>query len=617
MATQVDAKSGDLLLHHACLDGAGATREHLEASLASVRLPELSNDGWLYIPRHRSRAILRPDGRGFAGIVSAELRQAVVSALVDPPIGASAAAYRFTSRAAFAAWALGTWLAASGDGAATRALFATLPGGSPLAWLRREVLDDGRILPAVGAALVQQGQGARWLGRLDPTDRLRMRQALQHSHGLPAPLALVDSGADGDREGGESWRSKGEGKGAAPEAAVRAVAATARAARAAGNDLAALPAAGVELLLLLLQLQADPTTPRGALAAAAATIAAGPSRAWDAAASPDASQATDATVAPHATAARGTPLPSSAAAPTPSAPSTAASSGASRQRPTLSPASSSPPPPPAPVAPPATSAAGPGATPDATTNTTPTATTGFATDFAGLWFLCNAFLVLGLYGDFSDPGDGRLALAPSRLLDRLALRWFGARYRDDRLHTALTRDGRDPPLPRRWQVEPAWLEAFPAEEGIHRATSRHQQALWHPAGFPLRDGALSRGRGWRGSGRSMEGRRNPGRSTGRRTTQRWQRSRAMRPLPPIPSAQSARWLACLALYLDARIQRATGDPALGLSSLAIAGQCRIGAERVDVDLALADLPLPLRLAGLDRDPGWLPAEGRAIAFHFS
>lgn len=50
--------------------------------------------------------------------------------------------------------------------------------------------------------------------------------------------------------------------------------------------------------------------------------------------------------------------------------------------------------------------------------------------------------------------------------------------------------------------------------------------------------------------------------------------------------------------------------------------CRHRAEvvatptRVDVHLALAELPLALRLAGLDRDPGWLPAAGRALAFHF-
>jgi hypothetical protein len=40
------------------------------------------------------------------------------------------------------------------------------------------------------------------------------------------------------------------------------------------------------------------------------------------------------------------------------------------------------------------------------------------------------------------------------------------------------------------------------------------------------------------------------------------------------------------------------------------------ASRVEVHLALADLPLALRVAGLDRDPGWIPAAGRSIAFHF-
>jgi hypothetical protein len=299
------------------------------------------------------------------------------------------------------------------------------------------------------------------------------------------------------------------------------------------------------------------------------------------------------------------------------------------------------------------------------------ATVGFTSAFAGLWFLCNAFVALGLYGDFSGPSDGLLALAPSRLLDRLALRWFGAPYRDDCLHKALARDGADPPLPERWQVQPAWLEAFAAEEGSFRVTSRHHQTLWHPAGFPLRDTPLPRRKGRRDTGRAMAGRRvtgrpmagqretgramagrsdigrlmagrrdtrrpmagrsdtgrlmagrrqqgrSPGLSSGRFSGRIWRPSCSRRPVPHLPSAQAARWLACLALYLDARIQRATDDPALGLSSLAIPGQCRLGAERIDVDLALADLPLPLRLAGLDRDPGWLPAEGRAIAFHFA
>jgi hypothetical protein len=39
--------------------------------------------------------------------------------------------------------------------------------------------------------------------------------------------------------------------------------------------------------------------------------------------------------------------------------------------------------------------------------------------------------------------------------------------------------------------------------------------------------------------------------------------------------------------------------------------------RLDVVSALADLPIEVRLAGLDRDPGHVPAAGRALFFHFT
>jgi hypothetical protein len=37
---------------------------------------------------------------------------------------------------------------------------------------------------------------------------------------------------------------------------------------------------------------------------------------------------------------------------------------------------------------------------------------------------------------------------------------------------------------------------------------------------------------------------------------------------------------------------------------------------VDVVFALAGHPLEIRIAGLDRDPGFVPAAGRHVAFHF-
>ncbi|MGO4778520.1 hypothetical protein AB4084_23945, partial [Lysobacter sp. 2RAB21] len=44
---------------------------------------------------------------------------------------------------------------------------------------------------------------------------------------------------------------------------------------------------------------------------------------------------------------------------------------------------------------------------------------------------------------------------------------------------------------------------------------------------------------------------------------------------------------------------------------------RRGPTSIDVHLSLADLPLALRCAGLDRDPGWIPAAGHGIRFHFA
>lgn len=48
-----------------------------------------------------------------------------------------------------------------------------------------------------------------------------------------------------------------------------------------------------------------------------------------------------------------------------------------------------------------------------------------------------------------------------------------------------------------------------------------------------------------------------------------------------------------------------------------AAAVEITAGSVHVHLALGSLPLALRIAGLDRDPGWIPAAGRDVRFHFA
>ena len=56
--------------------------------------------------------------------------------------------------------------------------------------------------------------------------------------------------------------------------------------------------------------------------------------------------------------------------------------------------------------------------------------------------------------------------------------------------------------------------------------------------------------------------------------------------------------------------------AIGVSSLAAPGRVMVTATHVDVVLSLQHVDLAARAAGLDRDPGWVPALGRIVLFHF-
>jgi hypothetical protein len=82
----------------------------------------------------------------------------------------------------------------------------------------------------------------------------------------------------------------------------------------------------------------------------------------------------------------------------------------------------------------------------------------------------------------------------------------------------------------------------------------------------------------------------------------------------MPRDPGGRWIACLAEFLCARL--ALAGEGLGPQALRLAARVVVDEERVDLRFDLARLPIELRLAGLDRDPGWLPAEGRSLSFHF-
>ena len=79
-----------------------------------------------------------------------------------------------------------------------------------------------------------------------------------------------------------------------------------------------------------------------------------------------------------------------------------------------------------------------------------------------------------------------------------------------------------------------------------------------------------------------------------------------------------RWLARLLPYLRARLRSvlAVDDAGLPVLLLAHPAHVHVTDTHVDIVLSLETLPVEIRFAGLDRDPGWVAAAGRFIAFHF-
>jgi hypothetical protein len=78
------------------------------------------------------------------------------------------------------------------------------------------------------------------------------------------------------------------------------------------------------------------------------------------------------------------------------------------------------------------------------------------------------------------------------------------------------------------------------------------------------------------------------------------------------------WFTSLVQALQADAAQRLARPPRGTLAWLVRqpGWVQMGASRLDVGFDLRSHPFAIRAAGLDRDVGWLPAAGRAIAFHF-
>jgi hypothetical protein len=245
------------------------------------------------------------------------------------------------------------------------------------------------------------------------------------------------------------------------------------------------------------------------------------------------------------------------------------------------------------------------------------------TSLGGLFYLLNLGLFLELYGDFSTPASPGIPLNVWDFVTLLGRRLLVEPHTDDPVWELLASlAGREPQVPPgrdflppdEWRVQASWLKPF-REPGTWVWDLERRLRVLHPAGFLVLDIPAEF----------------PPEDSLRRECEPYSRlapfTLTAGPFPagpsptPEPSASPLeRWLSWLLPYVRARLQRALGldgDPAaLARTLLEHPALVHVSPTHVDIVLSLADLPLPIRFSGLDRDIGWLPSAGRYVLFHF-
>ena len=227
-----------------------------------------------------------------------------------------------------------------------------------------------------------------------------------------------------------------------------------------------------------------------------------------------------------------------------------------------------------------------------------------STRYGGVFFLINALLALEVYADFTRPKARTLRISPWRVLAAIGGLLLGSERAADDPLWALLDELRGPDdetaWPDAWRVPVQWLKPFPEREGWTWLVANGRLLVEHPAGFAVVDvpceGDVEAQCAQELSAYGVEAREGAN-----------------------PQRAGGSWVSALASFLRARVHRAlrgdSEDASVALL-LRLPARVRVTETRVDVHMLLADLPVEIRFAGLDRDPGWVPAAGRFLGFHF-
>jgi hypothetical protein len=217
------------------------------------------------------------------------------------------------------------------------------------------------------------------------------------------------------------------------------------------------------------------------------------------------------------------------------------------------------------------------------------------TKYGGVFFLLPLALYLYIYSDFTSPEKPGLDLSIWDFLALISLELTNGEIEKDPLWGELASlagrttsqqpgFGFDPPD--EWRIPPDWLEPFSEVYDARPTLANGRLITMHPAGFTVLDAADTAN-----GSCDLE-------------------------VMGEPVDRLQRWVGWMAPYFRARLLRALGrDDAVALLCDRPA-HVVLTLTHVDVTFSLDHHPIEIRMSGLDRDPGWIPAAGRYVSFHF-
>ena len=226
--------------------------------------------------------------------------------------------------------------------------------------------------------------------------------------------------------------------------------------------------------------------------------------------------------------------------------------------------------------------------------------------FCGVLFLANLLRYQGFVADFGMRAGRNQGLAPFELIDGVGEAWFGREYLSSPLHRWLAGNAAQRWTHRCFSHHLTEIETITPRSCLAVRDGRHV-TIWHREGFPLLDRVMARG-----SRLAVRLARTLGPQALRDG-----RLRKATAEQRLAHASRARWMSALARCLEHEMRRRVTEYAITADDLRLAGEVRIVDGQVTVRFNLAELPIAVRIAGLDRDPGWIVEEGRSLAFIFT